>query len=398
MTKPFVKLAAPCSWLDVEKFQSWLEDMAKQGCLLHKPAGLRHNYLFHKISPLPVRYRLTPVSNNFEDWNQRPDTGNQTLAEAFGWEYVCTVGGFHIYRSYNAEDRELHSDPDVLAESIRLLRRKALLAALTVLICPVVFVLFIGILVGYGHIWRYLIRDGIMLYASLGLISLFATLKGIDRSVKLVTLRRLLEVRKLPVHHQNWKPGARKFRFRIAVTYLIGLLLIVSVCGFRLSDQNAHRSQSLPEDSSSLPFATVLNLAEESGFPSVRRLDVGWMVSWSQPFADVNYEWVEFVDVVTAEGTEGRFSIEISYHELNSGWLADRFTAELMKQAQSIGTPADVPLPAGADQAYFYTDQRGCPAAVIRDGNTVIWVSFLRADFEDGNLNLDSWIAGTINP
>ena len=55
----------------------------------------------------------------------------------------------------------------------------------------------------------------------------------------------------------------------------------------------------------------------------------------------------------------------------------------------------DVPTPTGVDQAYFYTDLRGCPAAVIRDGNTVIWVCFLRSDFRDGNLNLDSWIAET---
>lgn len=398
MKQPLVKLKAPCSWLDVEKFQTWLEDMAKNGYLLHKSAGIRHNYLFHRIAPLTVHYRLTPVSNNFEDQNQRPDTENQSLAEAFGWDYVCTIGGFHIYCSYNAEDRELHSDPDVLAEAIRLLQRKALLAVLTVLISPVVYIALLGVLVGYGHIWRYLIRDGVMLYASLGLLSLFTTFTGIDRSVKLLRLRRLLEARKLPVHCQNWKPGARKFRFCTAVTYLIGMLLIVALSAFRFSDQDAHRTQPLPADSSSLPFATVLELAKESNFESVQRLDVGWMVSWSQIFADVNYEWVEFIDVVTADGLEGRFSLEVSYHELTAGWLADRLTAEFLDQAQSIGIPTNCPLPAGVDLAYFYTDARGCPAAVIRDGNTVIWVSFLRADFEDRNLNLDSWIARTINP
>ena len=86
MSTTLVKLTAPCSYLDIEKFQSWLEDLSARGYLLSKCAGTRHNYLFHRISPLKTRYRLTPVSDNLEDWNERPDTEKQTLSEAFGWE------------------------------------------------------------------------------------------------------------------------------------------------------------------------------------------------------------------------------------------------------------------------------------------------------------------------
>ena len=147
MQTDLIKRTAPCSYLEIEKFQSWLEDLSMQGYLLSRRAGTRHNYLFHRISPLATRYRLTPVSDNLEDWNERPDTEKQTLSEAFGWEYVCTVDGFHIYRSYSDEDRELNSDPEVLAESLRLLKRKALFSALAVVIAPAVFLLLLAFLI-----------------------------------------------------------------------------------------------------------------------------------------------------------------------------------------------------------------------------------------------------------
>ena len=99
--------------------------------------------------------------------------------------------------------------------------------------------------------------------------------------------------------------------------------------------------------------------------------------------------------MVTSDGTEGRFSLEVFYHELNSDWLADRLTEEYRKDAQSNLTPVDAPSPAGVDRAYFFEDDRGCPTAVLRRGNTVVSVSFMRMDLEDPNLNMDSWIART---
>ena len=390
-----ITLTAPCSYLDIEKFQSWLEDLSARGYLLIRHGYRRHTYLFHRISPLTTRYRLTPVSDNLEDWNNRPDTQKQTLSEAFGWEYVCTVGGFHIYRTYSDEVRELHSDPDVLAESLRLLKRKALFSALAVVIAPAVILLLLAFLVGPGNIWRYLVQQGIMLFAGCGLLYLFITLKGIDRSIKLLKLSRFLQARKLPIHHRDWKKGEKRFHFNIAVTYVIGIILILSVSMFRLSDE-PRRSQPFPTDSSALPFVTILELAEKSDFQTVGRLDVGWMIPWSQPFAQSNYEWFEVVDVVAADGTEGRFSFELFYHELGSDWLADRLMGEYLKEARSNCTPVEAPTPAGVDQAYFFEDDRGCPTAVLRRENTVISVSFMRMDLDDPWLNLDTWIELTV--
>lgn len=395
MRTGLLKLTAPCSYLDIEKFQSWLEDMAKQGYLLSRRGHTRHTYLFHRISPLEARYRLTPVSDRLEDWNERPNTDSRTLSEAFGWEYVCTVGGFHIYRSYSEEDRELHSDPDILAESLRLLRRKAIFSALAVLIAPAVLVLLLGFLVGPGNIWRYLLRDGIMLYSGCGLLYLFITLKGIDRSVKLLKLRRLLKARRLPVQHRDWKTGEKRFRLSMTVTYIIGVMLILCVSAVRLSDRPSQTRQ-LPEDSSALPFVTLLDLAEMGDFESARRLDAGWLTHRSNPFARSSYECFEAVDVITADGTEGRFTMEVFCHEVGSGWLAARLTEEYCREAEKTGTPVDAPSPAGVELTRFFEDENGFTTAVLRVENTVIAVSFMRADLPGPRMNLNTWIELTV--
>lgn len=386
------KLTAPCSYLDIEAFQSWLEDLSAQGYLLSSPGRMRHTYLFHRISPLSVRYRLTPVSDRFEDWNERPDTEEQSLSEAFGWDYVCTIGGFHIYRSYNDEDRELHSDPDVLAESLRLLWNKALRSAFAVFLSPLLYCLIIIALVGPGYFWQFMVRNGLMLYISFALLFLFTTIKGIHRSVKLWKLYFLLNARKLPVRYKNWKKGEKNFHISMAFTYLIGVLLILSVALFRVSGQDALRYQDHPNESSTLPFVTILELAERSDSKSAERLEAGGMVCCSQPLSPVNYEWAEIVDVTSRDGRKGRFSMELSYHVSSSDWLADRLTKEFMNEAESTGTPRENDVDFNVDLAYFYTDHRGCPAAVIRYENTVIKVCFVRMDFDDPYLNLDAWI------
>lgn len=397
MTTELELMMAPCSYMDIEKFQSWLADMSEQGYLLAKAGKVRNTFQFHRISPLKIRYRLTPVSNNLEDWNQRPDTDKQTLAEAFGWDYVCTVGGFHIYRSYNDEDRELNSDPAVLAESLRQVRKKAIISAFAVIFSPVIYLLVIRLLVGAGQFWRFLNRNGIFLFVPFALLYLLTTFKGLYHSVKLMRFFRFLNDRKLPINYKEWKRGQKKFHINTAITYIIGVLLIISISFFRVSSQDSLRFQDHPEDSGSLPFVTIVDLANFSDSESVERIKAGGMVNWTQMFSNVNYEWTEIVDVVSKDGKEGRFSIELSYHEINYGWFADRLADEFIKEAESTGTPLDVELPSNVDLAYFYTDHRGCPTAIIRDGNKVIQVCFPRLDYEDANLNMNTWIERTIN-
>ena len=102
---------APCPVLDIETMQTWLEDMSMEGYLLKSCSKGRHKFEFYKIEPLRTRYRLTPVSDKIEEWNLRPDEEYASITEAYGWEHVCSNIRFHIFRAYNEDAREIHTDP-----------------------------------------------------------------------------------------------------------------------------------------------------------------------------------------------------------------------------------------------------------------------------------------------
>ena len=390
------KIAAPCSYLDLETFQSWLEDLSKQGYLLCKPGMMRNTYLFYHISPLDTRYRLTPVSDAFEDWNAQPDSRNQFLSEAFGWEYVCSVGCFHIYRTYDAESREMHSDPFVLAESLRLLRRKATICTFALFLSPLLYFLMIAFLVGPDHFWQHLIQNGITLYLSFALLFLFTTFKGAYHIAKLLKLYLYLNKGQLPIHYRDWRQSRKRFQASTTFTYAIGTMLILSIFFLRTSKQDSLRVHPHPDHSNTLPFVTVLDLANYSNAETANRLEVGGMIRWTNVLSATNYQWTEIVDVVSADGLEGRFGIELSYYTPNSLWLADFLTNELTEEAISTGTPAEQNISLDTDWAYFYTDHRGCPAAIVQNGCTVIRICFVRADFADTNLNLNIWVQRTM--
>lgn len=102
---------APCPLLDIEAVQTWLEDMSMEGYLLKSCSRARHKFEFYKIEPLPTRYRLTPVSDKIEEWNLRPSEEFVSITDAYGWEHVCSNNRLHIFRAYDVEAREIHTDP-----------------------------------------------------------------------------------------------------------------------------------------------------------------------------------------------------------------------------------------------------------------------------------------------
>ena len=384
---------APCPVYDIEAMQTWLEDMSMEGYLLKGCSGARHQFEFYKIEPLRTRYRLTPVSNKMDEWNLRPGEEFVSITEAFGWEHVCSNIRFHIFRAYDEEAREIHTDPAIQAQAVRLLGKRILRTALVWLSLPLFYIMILYAFGGKNNFWQNLIVERKGVQITIAYFVIFAAVKAMVELVRLSKLYRQLKRGYAPVHRKDWRKKAGRYRaeFRAYPVVLVILALMVTMGRIAYRDHAAY--QDLPEVATGLPFLSVADMARESDVRSAERLeDVNYMRNWSHAMSPVNYDWAEIVDVVDKDGTEGRVSIHVLYHEVKYPWLAESLTREYLAKAKQAGTQMSEKPLTNADFAYFYYNQYGKSAAVLRYGNTVVSVDFPRTDLDDPALQFEYWI------
>ena len=384
---------APCPVLDIEAMQTWLEDMSMEGYLLKGCSGARHRFEFYKIEPLRTRYRLTPVSNKLEEWNLRPDEEFVSITEAYGWEHVCSNIRFHIFRAYDEEAREIHTDPAVQTQAIRQLGLRIIKTALVWLLLPLMYILIILTFGGTNNFWQNLIVERKGIQITMAYFVIFAAVKAMVELVRLSKLYKQLKQGYAPVNRKEWKKNASlhraAFRAYPIVLVVLALLLIMGRMAYR--DHAAYKD--LPPLGTDLPFLSVGDMAQDSEIQSAERMeDVGYMRNWTHILSPVNYEWAEIVEVVGNDGTEGLVSIQLWYHETKYLWLADNLTQEYLAKAKQTGTEMAEKPETSADIAYFYYNEYGKPAAVLKYGNSVISVEFPRSDFDIPTLKFEYWI------
>ncbi len=387
------RFSAPCSTLNLEAMQTWLEDMALNGYLLKGSRNSGRSFDFYKIEPLPIRYRLTPVSNRVEQWNLRPGEEFVSITKAYGWEHVCSTHRFHIFRSYDENAVEIHTDPIIQTQSIRQLRQRVFKTILAWLSVPILCGLIIFVFGSTDHFLQNVITEQTGFPITIGFLILLAVIQLTVELVQLSCLYRRMKQGHPPINRKDWKKKAPFYRFYSRIRpVILCLLLLLSVMG-RVAYRQQADYQDLPSEGTSLPFLAVADMAQVAEVRSAERLDdVNYMRHWSHVLSSDNYDWVEIVEVVDRDGNEGLVSISILYHELNCSWLADVLTDEYLTDAQSRGTEMDQTPQVDADAAYFYYTEQGAPGAVLRYGNTVVSVKFPRSDFDLPQLQFAYWI------
>lgn len=384
---------APCPVLDIEAMQTWLEDMSMEGYLLKRCSKARHKFEFYKIEPLRTRYRLTPVSNKIEEWNLRPNEEFVSITDAFGWEHVCSNYRLHIFRAYDENAREIHTDPVIQAQTIRQLGWRILKTALIWLIIPLVYFFVIYAFGGTNYFWQSLLIDSMGIQIILAYFVLFAVVKSALELMRLCPLYKQLKRGHVPIKQKDWKKKASVHRaaFRAYPILLVILALVVVMGRSVYRDKAAY--ENLPPVGTDLPFLSVADLAQTSDIQSAERMeDVNYMRNWSHVLSPVNYDWAEIVEVVDNNGTEGLVSIHVFYHELRFAWLAESLTKEYIVNAQQAGTEMTEKPQTRADLAYFYYNEYGDPAAVLKYGHSVVCVEFPRMDINKPTLKFEYWI------
>ncbi len=384
---------APCPVLDIEAMQTWLEDMSMEGYLLKGCSKARHKFEFYKIEPLRTYYRLTPVSDKIEEWNLRPKEEFVSIVDALGWEHVCSHYRLHIFRAYDKDTGEIYSDPAIQAQAIRQLGWRIIRTALIWAAVPLVYLLVILAFGGVNSFWQSLLLDSVGIQIILAYFALFAMVKSTVELVRLYPIYKNLKRSYAPIERKEWKKKAPVYR-AIFRTYPIVLLILafVVVLG-RAAYRDNVAYQDLPKPGTSLPFLSVADMAQISEIQSAERLeDVNYMRNWAHILSPVNYYWVEIVELIDKDGSEGLVSMELWYHETRSSWLAGKLTQEYLEKARLSGVEMTQKPPTCADFAYFYYNEHGASAAVLRYGNTVVSVSFPRADFNIEALRFGFWV------
>lgn len=384
---------APCPLLDIEAMQTWLEDMSLEGYLLKSCGKAGHKFEFYKVEPLCTRYRLTPVSNKIEEWNLRPNEEFVSITEAYGWEHVCSNYRLHIFRAYDEDAREIHTDPTIQAQAIRQLGWRIIKTALIWVSMPLIYLFIIFVFGGASSFWQSLIIDSKGIQILLAFFLIFAMVKSVAELVRLCPLYKRLKRGYAPIERKEWKKKAPVHRAVVrAYPIILIILAFAAVLGCAAYRDNA-AYQDLPNPGTNLPFLSVADMVQVSEIQSAERMDdVNYMRNWSHVLSPVNYDWAEIVEVVDNNGVEGLMSIRVFYHETRFAWLAENLAQEYIKKAKQDGVEMEIKPRTNADQVYFYHTEQGAPGAVLRYGKTVVSVVFPRSDISTPTLKFEYWI------
>ena len=384
---------APCPVLDVEAMQTWLEDLSGEGYLLKRCSAVGRKFEFYRIEPLPIRYRLTPVSDKIEEWNLRPNEEFVSITDAYGWEHVCSSYRLHIFRAYDADAPEIHTDPLVQAQAVRQLGWRMLNAALFWLMLPLVYLLVIYVFGGADYFWQSVIINSSGSQIVMAYFVLVALIKTAVELAWIYPLYIRLKRGEVPSKRKNWRKRASVHRAICRVCSVLLVVFAVTMVIGRAAYRERVGYRELPPVGTELPFLSVADMAQRSGVKSAERMeDVNYMRSWSHVLSPVNYDWAEIVEVVDKDGKEGLVSIHVYYHETGSPWLAESLTKEYLEKAKQPGSEMAEVSAINADLAYFYYNEYGTPSAVLKYGKTVVCVEFPRMDIDVPTLKFSYWI------
>lgn len=319
---------APCPNYDVEKLESWLQDMAKEGWQLEKDSIFCGFFTFAKAAPSTVRYRLEPKGKD-DSLGDVPDEDLRSLCEEYGWEYVDSYGQFYIYRATRPDAREMNTDLQVQAAA---LKTGTLSSGIITLIDGI---LLVNILTdSLGSIFRSLVTLGLFYHL---VIWTFYIWSIIDVTLQGIHIRRLRKQLKANIpldHNKSWKKGAAFHRFsKIAYVLLIFLIfgVIFGSCVNAVDEAFIDNTQ-FPGDP---PFVTFADMRPEGEFtPKSFLSEFNQYVTHSNFFAPQIIEWKEYGVLTTPGGDTIEGSLLITYYETISPLLARGVLEDYLRDAE----------------------------------------------------------------
>ena len=363
----------PCPDWDVQGTEAWLTEMAAEGWHLGETGFFLGFAWFEKGAPKQVRYRLTAAQKQAGALDS-PDAEQRDVASALGWEYVERRGQFYIYRTEDADARELNTDDAVQALSLKAVKKRKLSSLISAFIWLIVYPLAFargGIILKMLALrtWLFLLLTATVLWffidALRGVIGLSRMQKALQRGEEVPEKRR-----------SRWRHPAKNIVQAVLVVVLVCLLLV------RWSDSVTDKREiPLADCTVEMPFATILDLAGEgaTGY-QVTMPSFSHVSEWADILAPRSIDYAEQAVVTRADGSVVDGGLYVYYHETAAPWIA-RLLAREYVRADRRGSgyePLDVPLP-DVDYASACCTVLHVPTVILQEGNTVVRVFFLQS-------------------
>ncbi len=369
MAKTVKRCLIPCAMWDMERIESWLEDMALEGWYLRQDGIFAGFASFEKVEPRNVRYRLEISSAKrgiFADGTDTPDDEALSLSESMGWQFVASHWQYYIYRCEDEAASELNTDPVLEAQAINALKKRELSSIILLLFWMCIYPL----LKTWGETLRMVLSLGTPLSL---MILLFIAWEAGTALIKYLHLRKLrIKLRKKGSIDRkvDWRRGRTAKRILRNFSFVLFIaIIIVSLIRWK-NDESIYEAV----DPDKLPFAMLEDIYPEA---EVRYVD-GVIESQMRIRSDLLAPKIISVKTMCEiEDSEGEFDTFIiaNYFELSSEALARSLYGEMRRTAPRARHYSELEYPElAADEEFYYTDVS--PTVIMRKGCKVLRVTF----------------------
>ena len=377
----------PCPDYDIEGIESWLGDMAETGLFLSRDGFFLGFAIFERGEARQVRYRLdvAPRKTGWLSDDTGPDEEERDLGASFGWEYVASFGQFYIYRTEDANARELHTDPQVQALAINQIRHRergsVVTSLLLWLVWPFIYLNGTWLLVMFeAGTWFVLIALFLLLWACAGAVA---------RAVHFRRMRKKLLRGEALDHGKKWRRRAVRHRISSVLSVVCCLAWILALLCLWAEDLEDAGKIPLETYTGDLPFATIADLIPEGryalddiGFSNTVEFGSDWL-------APSIIHWAEIATVTLPDGRVFSGGLYVDYYETASPWLAREAARELTRAARHSKYFSELEMPElDVSYAQAYSDM--FPKLILQEGNLVVQIEFYQTS-EAYELPLSEW-------
>lgn len=372
----YIYRPVPCPVYRVEAFQTWLEDMAREGLILEKDSFLLGLATFTRQSPKHYRYRLEPtpdIPGIFNDYDT-PDTRAVEMNADFGWEYVTRRDQFYIYRCENPHAPELHTDPQIQQLSLQAMKKRSRSALLWS-----IFNLFFLTWLNLGFMLTIACAFlGTPLIAA-GLLILLESFSW--RLQEVLHLRKLcarMKQGESPTQKADWQTGRHYYRVRSILSVLFTILWFSAVFTAKSDAEYLLSDYDQP-----LPFATFTEIFPESEVTLEDSFVDSKVILYSDLLIPETIEYSFHGDIRFDEYETAYGILHVNYHRAASPFLARQLAKDYQRHAgrqnRIFGGDKRIPYDVSSvDADYIICYNEGINVILILcKGNEIIRCTYL---------------------